>query len=54
MFFYSGRDIDSMEIGKLIYRDSLRKKIFLLLLRVFLIFCNKNWTALPTYSRNIY
>jgi len=35
-------DINSMEIEELNFGDSVRTKICLLLLQVFLIFCNKN------------
>jgi len=40
-----------MEI-EFIFGDNLRKKSFLLLLQVFLIFCNENWTAAAMYSRS--
>jgi len=40
-----------MGIEEFISGDSLRAKICLLLLQVFLIFCNKNWIAAATYSR---
>jgi len=40
-----------MEIEKFVFGDNLRQRIYLLLLQVSLIFCNKNWTAAATYSR---
>jgi len=40
-----------MEIEDFSFGYNLRKKISLLLLQVFLIFCNKSWTAAATYSR---
>jgi len=38
-----------MEIEELIFGNNLRKRICLLLLQVFSIFCNKNWTAAATF-----
>ena len=51
LFIDSGRDTDSIEIVQFTFGDGPRKKICLLLLQVFLIFCNKNWTAAAMYSR---
>jgi len=49
--FYHGCDVNSMEIEECIFGDNLHKRVCLLRLQVFLIFCNNNWTAAGTFSR---
>jgi len=49
--FALGRGVNSLVIEEFIFVGILRKRICLLLLQVFLMFSNKNWTAAATYSR---